>query len=381
MRYQAVCARTSTHLVRFALLVILAATFPGARLTAQRVAAKKSADVVKLAGDTVKKFKAIWEPVNYSEDAVLRDVFFVSADEGWVVGMKSSTEGEGGFILHTKDGGDHWNVQLGDPHSATRSPGNLFFLDATHGWAAQFGGQLLRTSDGENWENVGKFSVKDFAFVSPQVGFTITGAELERTDNAGASWKPVYQCTAKLVVNGLTRDSGCDFLSLSFPTSSVGYVTTSELPDNSFDVHKTTDGGATWSKVGNVGNHRPGGHGLGAAGTTAAFSTTYQQAIVASFDGGQTWSGVPANQPGGSPRILFADSRVGWIVEGTTFTYTSNGGRRWNSSQLHLPGRVNAFSLPTSDRGYVIGDHGMIYRYRVVPLSYTSKGMLAAPPM
>jgi hypothetical protein len=28
------------------------------------------------------KFKAIWEPVNYSYDAELRDVFFVSADEG-----------------------------------------------------------------------------------------------------------------------------------------------------------------------------------------------------------------------------------------------------------------------------------------------------------
>jgi len=37
------------------------------------------------------KFKAIWEPVNYPYDAELRDVSFVSADEGWVVGHATPT--------------------------------------------------------------------------------------------------------------------------------------------------------------------------------------------------------------------------------------------------------------------------------------------------
>ena len=32
------------------------------------------------------KFKAIWEPVNYKEDLALTDVFFASADVGWVTG-------------------------------------------------------------------------------------------------------------------------------------------------------------------------------------------------------------------------------------------------------------------------------------------------------
>ena len=34
---------------------------------------------------------------------------------------------------------------------------------------------------------------------------------------------------------------------------------------------------------------------------------------------------------------------------------------------------VEAFSLPTRDRGYVVGDHGMIYRYRIVPIDYKAK--------
>jgi hypothetical protein len=34
--------------------------------------------------------------------------------------------------------------------------------------------------------------------------------------------------------------------------------------------------------------------------------------------------------------------------------------------------------LPARDRGYAAGEHGMVYRYRIVPVAYTSKGMLSA---
>ena len=58
-----------------------------------------------------------------------------------------------------------------------------------------------------------------------------------------------------------------------------------------------------------------------------------------------------------------------------------DGRKHWTSRAIHFPAGVNAFSLPARDRGYVVGDHGMIYRYRVVPIDYTSKGMLEAPMM
>ena len=35
---------------------------------------------------TKPKFKAIWEPVNYTEDVNLSDVFFMNATVGWVSG-------------------------------------------------------------------------------------------------------------------------------------------------------------------------------------------------------------------------------------------------------------------------------------------------------
>ncbi len=94
------------------------------------------------------KFKAIWEPVNYKQDLNLTDVFLMSDEESWVTGQH-------GTILHTKDGGNSWAPQLGgDPHSGEETVAAPRFADAKHGWAVQ-GGKLLRTTDGENWEQIG----------------------------------------------------------------------------------------------------------------------------------------------------------------------------------------------------------------------------------
>src|SRR4051812_34194617 len=84
---------------------------------------------------TEPKFKAIWEPVNVKEDLELTSVAFVSPEEGWVAGGKTSMEG--GIILHTKDGGANWEAQLGEAQSSDRAYGHLQFLKPGLGWAAQ----------------------------------------------------------------------------------------------------------------------------------------------------------------------------------------------------------------------------------------------------
>ena len=103
----------------------------------------------KTASASPDKYKGIFEPVNYPEDVELTDVFFIDADNGWASGKKNTDAGEGGFIINTHDGGKTWKIQMGDPQSATRAVARLFFLDATHGWASQYGSKLLRTTDGE----------------------------------------------------------------------------------------------------------------------------------------------------------------------------------------------------------------------------------------
>jgi hypothetical protein len=67
--------------------------------------------------------------------------------------------------------------------------------------------------------------------------------------------------------------------------------------------------------------------------------------------------------------------------ENAKLSYTTDGGRRWTSRSFQFPTGVQAFSLPRRDRGYAVGDHGMIYRYRVVPATQTVAKSIAAPAM
>lgn len=330
-------------------------------------------------GQTEKpKFKAIWEPVNYPYDAEFRDVWFVSAEEGWVVGFAPSEAGEGGVILHTTDGGQHWNAQLGDPHSATRSFQSVFFIDAKHGWATEAGGgALMRTQDGETWESVSQLgNPVTFTFSTPDVGFYLDAERIFRSQDGGRTWQRVFTCQTNVEVDGLTRAVGCQFASISFPSAKVGYATTYELPNHSSAVAKTQDGGITWSISSFIPDASADERGLFFTDENSGFVRGGGSKLLGTADGGQTWRGTPQECPNGP--IRFADRQVGWVARGQSVVYTSDGGKRWSAAQVRFPTSVFSSSLPTHDRGYVVGSHGMIYRYRIVPIEYSSKGMLPA---
>ena len=333
------------------------------------------------------RFKGIWEPVSYPEDVKLLDVFFVTADEGWVVGGRG--ENSGGIILHTSDGGTHWDNQYGDPASSEGGVSHLRFLDATHGWAMQWTGQaarLLHTRDGKNWILSGTIAehARDYMFTSDTNGVAIDGGRLLQTRDGGRRWTQVNQCEVNLQVDGLAHRTDCTWMRVQFLTPLVGYATgfsvvgVSGGPAQRFVVlGKTGDGGATWTLTPNeVTNdtqdaffidENTGYIRVGAGDTGQLFKTT---------DGGQTWTGMAAS-PG--ERLQFADPEVGWSLRYNKVSFTTDGGNRWNSREYPFPAHVETFSLPRRDRGYIMGDHGMIYRYRIVPLDYAAKGMIPAP--
>lgn len=330
------------------------------------------------------KFKAIWEPVNVKEDLELMSVHFASADEGWVAGGKPGMTG--GVILHTTDGGMTWEIQLGDPASDDRAIRDLYFLDAKTGFAVQGSPgdhQLLRTTDGQNWTQVGTVPEhrEDFAFLSPQVGVLIgDNPTILRTTDGGKKWEVVYQCTVKAEVEGLARDVDCDFQRLSFPTATTGFAISRGIGDAGFVLAKTTDGGLTWSAA----VVAPGENGYEGdvhfMDENNGLVRTKEGKILRTSDGGATWTGIPGQMELKSD-LEFADAEAGWAVYYQKVTYTTNGGKRWTSSATRFPAMVNASSRPARDRGYVIGDHGMVYRYRVVPVDYDAKGILPAPMM
>jgi photosystem II stability/assembly factor-like uncharacterized protein len=329
------------------------------------------------------KFKAIWEPVNVKDDVQLRSVYFVSPEEGWVSGGRA--EIEGGVIYHTKDAGATWDLQLGDPQSSDRSYRDLRFLSRTLGWAVQSTGvgdhKLLR-SDGKDWKDAGTVAQHrgSYWFTSADTGFAAAGDAIVRTQDGGRKWQSVYPCQMKAEVKGLARNLRCEFAKLFFLNPQRGWaISNAPAADAGFLIATTDDGGTTWkSSVVLPGeNPREGAiwfmddtHGALLTGGKFFYST----------DAGQTWQGATGQAPG-KPDILFAGMKVGWAIHYQEMNYTIDGGQHWVSRHIGLPAPVEAFSLVSPESGYVVGDHGMVYRYRVVPVAYTVKGMLAAPSM
>ena len=330
------------------------------------------------------KFKAIWEPVNIKEDVRIWSIHFVSPDEGWAAGGRD--ELHGGVIFHTRDGGATWEAQLGDPQSSDRAYGQLRFLSANLGWAAEStsGGdhKLLRT-DGNDWHAAGTVAQHrtDYQFTSTNVGFVTGHTEILRTQDSGKSWQPVYTCRVKVEVNGLSRDASCEFEKLFFLNADTGYAISRSLPGKAgFVFAKTSDGGATWQPSVILPGEDGKEGGLYFTSENHGVLRTINAKMFFTDDGGKSWTGA-SGEPQGKPAIEFADSEVGWMINYNTMTYTVDGGKHWTSRTIPFPASVDTFSLVRRDRGYAAGAHGMVYRYRVVPIDNASKGMLAAPAM
>ena len=87
-----------------------------------------------------------WVTQSTNKEDILEDIFFLDASMGWAVG-------ENGVILYTTDGGETWKEQMSGTEETLRSVG---FADEKNGWATggDFGvGAILRTSDGgKTWE-------------------------------------------------------------------------------------------------------------------------------------------------------------------------------------------------------------------------------------
>jgi photosystem II stability/assembly factor-like uncharacterized protein len=275
----------------------------------------------------------------------------------------------------------------------------LRFVDQKHGWAVQ-DTKLLATSDGENWEQTGKvpdrFALVDHVFLSPREGLLLEGNKNEthmlQTKDRGRTWKeilPRTACHAKIQVQGLSRETTCVLWALHFPSAKIGYAVGGTADDfNTLFLGKTEDGGNTWSfsSLPDIGPVWAGGAFTPSLNVffideNAGFLNMHDSAaakFLATSDGGQSWHALVAS-PG--PNLRFADPEVGWALDGSKFTYTTDGGKHWSSRQLSFPAGAHGFSLPRRDRGYIVGDHGMVYRYRVVPLDYKVKGMIDAPLM
>ncbi|HEY3746986.1 MAG TPA: hypothetical protein VGL17_12120 [Gemmatimonadaceae bacterium] len=361
-------------LTSFVVLALFAAAAPASTQPVTR----KPASAATRASNV--RMKGIWEPVNYGEDLTLESVYFVTPRVGWA-------SGDGGTIIKTVDAGAHWTAQLGGTaQNDSRPIRGLRFVDQRHGFAVQSTGvgdhSLLRTTDGRTWRASGTIPQfwTDYVFTSPTVGFTAGAHDIRRTRDAGRSWQKVMDCSASISVNGLTRNTPCGIESLSFPTPQIGYGSgTAPSGISGVFIAKTTDGGNTWA-IWHVLDGESAHQGfITFTDANTGFLCTYSGKFFSTSDGGRSWDGVAGVTCAGNATGKFADPETGWTLASQRWNYTIDGGRTWASRAITFPAKVNGFSLPRRDRGYAVGDHGMVYRYSIVPVTHTAANSFDAP--
>lgn len=91
---------------------------------------------------------ARWQQAQVPVSADLNAVSFPTAEHGWAVGND-------GVVLHSRDGGQHWEKQLDGRELAEGTDSTLldvWFSDDQHGYAVGLFNLLLRTEDGgQHW--------------------------------------------------------------------------------------------------------------------------------------------------------------------------------------------------------------------------------------
>jgi photosystem II stability/assembly factor-like uncharacterized protein len=329
------------------------------------------------------KFKAIWEPVPYNKDLSLNAIACVGPETCWVVGDKST-------ILFTSDGGKSWQVQLGGDPEATDDPlTKVFFLDAKNGWAMTDRGKILGTRDGRTWAELSTVSgtTKGVWFLSPHRGLELENSDstsqstLKGSDDGGKTWKPLSRCSVDAAVGGLPRKLGCMMRTAQFLSPSVGFAgggAEISMATRVAAFGKTSDGGQTWTT--SVIPETKWGI------TDVEFWTEKDGIVVLSggeevywtADAGGTWTRSvkqrlwPSLHGVGEGKIIVGVGEDGGIG------YSFNAGRNFTSRPFKLPARVRAVTFPDAQHGYLVGQHAMVYRYRIVPIDYTSQGMIGA---
>lgn len=327
------------------------------------------------------KLKAIWEPVPFSRDIELHDIECTGANECWAVGDKST-------VLHTTNGGSTWEVLLGgDPDSVDEPLRFLHVLDQRHAWAMTPRGKILATADGKSWSerHSAGGTAKGVWFSSPLAGILIDNPDstwqttLRITSDGGKSWKPVSRCGLEASVDGLTRRLACMWLTAQFVAPGVLYAAGNAAVGDYVAVFgKSGDAGQSWD-LALVPDVRRKFTSLHFWSQTHGIAVADRgEEVHWTEDGGATWNRSarqrlwPSFYASGEGKIIVGVGENGGI------SYSFDGGRTFTSRPFTLPARARAVAFPDATHGYLVGEHGMAYRYRIVPFEYSAKGMLPA---
>jgi len=272
----------------------------------------------------------------------LDNVYFADVQNGWAVGTSETFWNPDlppfggwehhGAILHTTDGGLHWEEQGQELYTSWDLE---FFavqsLDDQNGWALATENFpsvnifLAHTADGgSQWDWVdtgitGTLAIGfalvqgDVVFTDEQHGWVIGGlGEVVHTDDGGATW--------------ITQTLTCDWPICHKRLFAVEFISNQEGWIVGEGLYHTTDGGSHWNMQ------------------DVDVETDFQD-------------------------IQFVNSLSGWLAgDYGVVMYTSDGGNTWNLIENDVSSvPLRGLSFVNPQKGWFVGDHGTILTTTQIP--------------
>lgn len=284
-------------------------------------------------------------------------VSFIDRTNGWAVG-------DSGRISHSTDGGSSWAPQQSGVQTLLRS---VAFTNPLHGCIGGGDNSIGLTSDGGaswTWSHPAGEVRRTFmavSFVGDNTGWIVDNlGGMLHTEDGGRTWSP----QPSGVTTALTA--------VQFLDSQQGWAIAV-----SRSVLHTTNGGATWTVV-NLDTLKVAGTVIfedihfvnGSTGwialNTAASGTRYHpNPMLATSDGGRTWTRQETPESNGVSAVAFLNPSVGWATAKGGILSTSDGGKNW-TWQLNLPAADFVdICLVGQSRCWALNWTGNIYRTEV----------------
>jgi len=298
---------------------------------------------------------------------VLANLDGVDANTAWVSAYKKASQSQGG-IFRTTNGGTSWQnmtapgmytntaaftnivtfvtpmigITMGDPNGA----GNEFEI-----WRTTDGGNSWTKIPGANIPNPN--SANEFGLVnvytkqgSSNIWFGTNEGRIYYSNDAGLTWN-VSTLPSTPQTNASVND-----IAFSDPSNGVAYVYNTSTTPATFEMYKTTDGGANWTAITPV-SANVGRNDISAIPGTTYFASagagTGNNIISYSTDGGTTW--IDWGSTGIQYLTVdFVDGSNGWSGSFSDQTNASLGGVwKYNGAALTstVPPTSN-FSIPSN---------------------------------
>lgn len=271
-------------------------------------------------------------------------VHFVDRMTGWVTDSSNT-------ILNTKNAGKDW-TKVKTPVESFWC--DLRFLDESRGWALGANGKILQTINGGQEWRANQIPTTDEVFslatVDEKTLWVIgrKGTAYETTDS-GRSWRSRGEELTRLLQQW--NNSEVTFRAVKFVNTSVGFIAADAVSrDANFNaqavIFKTIDRGKTWTA-----SIVPNALGI----RSAEFRSDREAWVIPgnranttvrhTADGGRHWSLLRLPFNSDPSRLLFVDSKHGWLLNSSDtldsdqIFRTNDGGKSW--TEIRISKRIN----------------------------------------